>query len=149
MAQCEMCGKAAAAVVIDVEGSNLSVCPSCSGYGTVTKNFSVTSSLQRYSYTKETPEWSVVSDYASQIRRSRERKGMSHDDFSKLLQERETVISKWEAGTLKPSVDTARRLERILGIKLVQEDVIEKSAVTTTTKSDELTLGDFVKIRKR
>lgn len=149
MTQCEMCGKAGTLVVIDVEGSDLSVCPSCSDYGTVKKNSAVTFSTQHSRSKTEMPEWSVVSNYASRIRSVRESKGMSQDDFSKLLNEKATVISKWEAGSLKPAVDTARKLERLLGIKLVQEEVIENSTLSQAKKSDELTLGDFVKIRRR
>ena len=73
---------------------------------------------------------------------------MSQEDFAKFLNERVSVIQKWEANSLKPRIDIARQLERKLSVRLVIRDQIKKVELKHE-KSDELTLGDFVKVRKR
>ena len=151
MAQCEMCGKLANLVVVDVEGSDLNVCSSCTSYGKVKKKIFLAPSLRQQLSASNKPEYKVVAHYSSLLRNVREANNMSHKAFSEMLNEREAIISKWESGSVKPSVDNARKLERILGIKLVQEDIQANSSenIKTSKVSDELTLGDFIKVRKR
>jgi len=147
--QCEMCGKLAELLTVDVEGTDLNVCSSCTNYGKIKRNFVSSQSLnQQFSKRNDFPEYKVVSDYASLIRSARENKSMSHKDFSKLINEREALISKWESGGLIPSVDSARKLEKIIGISLVQEDILI-SIPLQKKFTEELTLGDFIKVRKR
>ena len=75
---------------------------------------------------------------------------MSQEDFAKFLNERESIVAKWEQGSLRPRIDTARRLERKLGIRLVEkEEETSEDVDVPKVKKDEFTLGDFIKVRKR
>ena len=74
---------------------------------------------------------------------------MSQQDFATYLNERESVVSKWEQGQMQPSIETARKLERMLGLRLVEEETETSLSEPTAKKSDEPTLGDFIKVRKR
>jgi len=65
------------------------------------------------------------------------------------LQEKESIVAKWEQGRMQPSVDVARRLEKILGVSLVVEDVEQLVEREKNVRGDVLTLGDFMKVRKK
>ncbi|MBI2627673.1 helix-turn-helix domain-containing protein, partial [Candidatus Nomurabacteria bacterium] len=68
---------------------------------------------------------------------------------ARYLQERESIVAKWEQGKMQPSVDIARRLERILGLSLVVEDVEQAFEKEKNSKPEGFTLGDFMKVRKK
>ena len=59
------------------------------------------------------------------------------------------MLASWEHGTIKPLVDVARRLEKVLGISLIVKEELEDVKMEKSGKKDELTLGDFIKVRKR
>ena len=53
-----------------------------------------------------------------------------------------------ETGTLKPSVEEAKRIGKAIGIKLVEKaEAVED--IVPQPKKDQLTLGDMIKIRKK
>jgi len=152
MASCEMCGKVAELAEADVEGVSLKLCPGCLKYGTVRKRFDGggSSGYKRDFSRPQEQEFKIVDNYASLIRGAREYKGWSQEEFAKFLNERESIVAKWENGVLKPFIDVARMLERKLGIVLVVKDEnAEQVKVDQKGKSDELTLGDFIKVKKR
>ena len=153
MANCEMCGKESYLVLIDIEGGELKVCSNCTKYGTIKKKIGSSSKLpfKHKSTTKEPVEFKVVNEYASLIRIAREKRGMKQEDFAKLLNERESIVAKWEQGTLKPRIEVARRVGRVLKINLVENEEGDVSSLIEKKQnsSGEPTLGDFVKVRKR
>ncbi|MBT5342331.1 TIGR00270 family protein [Candidatus Woesearchaeota archaeon] len=153
MALCEMCGKESQLVLAEVEGGELNVCPGCLKYGTRKKNVNsgMNKSIPGKKFAKiERTEFKVVNNYSSLIRSARESKDMKQEDFAKLLNEKESILTKWESGSLKPRLDVARRLERVLGIRLVERDVVGKVEKQEKQKAAaEFTLGDFIKTRKR
>lgn len=162
MALCEMCGKEARLVTADIEGGELNVCSNCTKYGTVKKSFrgnlssspsrERSSSVRRHFAVKEEPSFRIVDNYSSLIRSAREKRDMSQEDFAKSLNERESLIAKWEQGSLKPRINIARKLEKKLGVKLVvkeETDGEDLKSEKSKKVSDEFTLGDFIKVRKR
>lgn len=160
MASCEMCGSSGQMFIAIIEGAQLSVCEKCSGLGKIIKQ-----APPAFQKEKRKPPSSqarppqkrtvqvIVGDYAKRIRQARERSGLSQKEFAMKLNERESVIAHLENGQSKPSVDSARKLERSLGIKLiesVEEEVQESEDSEDQERSGgTLTLGDVIKIRKR
>ncbi len=151
MTVCEMCGRFGELVTADVEGVPLQVCAGCSKYGQIRhKGSTPFQHVRRFSApVREVAEYAVRGDFAFLLRREREKRKLTQEEFAKLLQEKESIFASWEQGTIKPLVDTARRLEKILGISLVVKEEIEDAKLDKSGKKEELTLGDFVKIRKR
>ncbi|MEK6899608.1 MAG: multiprotein bridging factor aMBF1 [Nanoarchaeota archaeon] len=153
MAFCEMCGKTGSLVSAMIEKVEMTVCANCARFGTVKNNASsfssTSSSIYKNKVEHKDPALRVISGYASAIRQVRERKGLSQEDFSKLLQERESLVSSWETGKMAPSIDAAKKLERVLKIRLVESDVEESVKPEKSSKADGFTLGDFIKVRKR
>ena len=155
MTICEMCGRSGNLVSAAIEGVPLTVCDACAKYGTVNRSFSSglsprgnPSQVQRKFSTPSStkPEYRVVDSYATMVRTAREKRGMTQKDFALLLQEKESFISKWESGSSKPDLETAKKLQRLLKVTFVtlDEDVVEAEKVEKN-KNSEFTLGDFIK----
>jgi len=90
----------------------------------------------------------VVPDFAERVRSARERLGWTQRMLAQKARVSENVIRRIEAGTLTPSIDLARRLEKILGIKLL-EPVVEEGEDYGSEKSEfYLTLGDVAEIKE-
>jgi len=160
MTSCEMCGATGQMFVAIIEGAQLSVCEKCSALGKVIKQVQSAAPREKkktVSSARPMPQTRIihviVGDYAKRIRQAREKSGLSQKEFAMKLNERESLIQHLENGQSKPAVDIARKLERLLGIKLIEEmkeevasgDDEEEKAPDTGT----LTLGDVIKIRKR
>ncbi len=141
-----MCGKSGSLVKALIEGVDMAVCSNCSKYGQVKKPLALPPRKQPR---PERPEFTVVENYQYLLRQAREVRKMTQEEFAAFLQEKEGVVAKWENGALKPSVDNARKLERRLGLSLVVQEGGDVSVLSSGKKGAELTLGDFVKVRKR
>ena len=145
-----MCGREASLVSADVEGVELKVCPVCTRYGTTNKNQGRNFKRSNHSGSKprnkEEIEWKIVPNFSDLIKSARKEKGMNQEDFAKFLNERESILSKWEQGTLRPRIFVARRLGQTLGINFVTKDNKEKVEIKKEKSSrTEMTLGDFIK----
>ncbi len=96
-------------------------------------------------------EYEVVSDYAERIKKAREAMGWSHKVLAEKVRESENIIKRIESGKLIPDIALARKLEKVLKIKLL-EPIVEETeyyAPPSKIKTTELTLGDIVSIRKK
>lgn len=94
-------------------------------------------------------QYEVVEDYAERIRRARQRLGWSQAALAQRVGERENTIKRIESGRLTPPLDLARKLERVLHIKLL-EPVVDEPVVSEHRGDDfGLTLGDIARIREK
>jgi len=158
-----MCGKEGRLTLAEVDGAELNLCPGCAKYGKIKKTgnknnfqFSKNNNFKRKFNNKEIPEIGIINNFSEIIRKAREEKGMSQEDFAKFLNERESLIHKWENGSLKPRIGIAKKMGRILNINLLEKeaksknDNDDKELNTKNIKNrEEFTLGDFIKVRKR
>ena len=150
-----MCGKETSLVSADVEGVELKVCSGCSQYGTIKKTKKNNYSSHRRKVTREQSNYRVVKMYSSLLRKEREKRNMNHKEFATFINERESLVSKWEQGSLHPNLTTARKLSKLLKIKLVElegavsKDGDDSDASPKAKKAGELTIGDFIKVRKK
>ena len=147
MASCDMCGRQGGLLTAEVEGVEMNVCQNCARFGTI-KRKAETMRVPQKNMHKEQP-FRVISSYASVLRQTREKQGLSQEDFARLLQEKESIVAKWEQGRMPPSVEVARRLEKMLGVSLVTEDVEQTFENDKNVRKDVFTLGDFMKVRKK
>ena len=88
----------------------------------------------------------LVDDYGSLIRRTRQKKGLSVEDFAKMLSEKESVIKKLEKEQLNPTMALIRKVERALGVTLIEEAEVGSAAVLTRPMGPR-TLGDMIKLK--
>ena len=152
---CEMCNKTEASAKALVEGAELALCRNCSRFGKiigeiqrapVKRKETAKPAATAFKAKPEIVE-TIVSDYADRIRRARERLGLMQKEFALKITEKESVVHKLETGELEPSVDLARKLERILKIKLVEALEESESINDAETKGSQRTIGDIWKLR--
>ncbi len=164
---CELCGRPiyGKAYKVVVEGVELTVCASC--YLKLLKNKGLAkkakeqakpskravqpTSKTRHMRRNKAENYDIVEDYARRIREAREKLGLSRADLARKVQEREVTLGKIETGRLMPTIDLARRLERVLKIKLLEPviDDEEESPVHPSGKPKSvLTLGDIAVLKK-
>lgn len=146
MSVCEMCGKEGPLYTAIIEGSELKVCEGCGKFGRIVARPVV---FQKKQAAQKTPELveELVEDYAKLIREERERQSLTQKDFALKLNEKESAVQKWESGSMAPNIETAKKLEKLLKVKLVVKEAPE-TAVLEKKTSGPLTIGDLL-IKKK
>lgn len=166
--QCEMCGEIIRGTpkLVRVEGAELSVCSKCEKFGTEVQQVRRTDIRvsQKAVGSRPAPapagraapvrkrdmfdfiEGDIVDDYAARIRRAREEKGLSQKELAMQMKEKEHLIRKIENSELIPEEDVRKKLEKTLGIRLIDSMVSEEEKKTKSNLAP--TLGDLTVIRK-
>ena len=155
---CDLCGKVEDNLIRTlIENVELEVCSGCSKFGKViapVKRFSPKEQhkmMQRAENAKALKEEKteiLVENYADLIKRKRESLGLSQKDFALKINEKESTIHNIETCHFEPPVALAKKLEKVLGIKLI-EVYDEKPLAMKKRKNDGgFTLGDFINIKK-
>lgn len=147
MPTCEMCGKEGSLILTEIEGTRLNVCSNCSKYGVTSRPSKKVFVKHRKLLPEETEE-SVVFDFPDRIKQVREKKRMNQEEFAKFLNEKESVVQKWEAGNLKPGLGMAKKLSRMFETNFIQK-IEDKEVKIEKSKTGEMTLGDLIKIKRR
>lgn len=145
-----MCGKEATLYRTIIEDTELKLCKECSSFGKVLDQvkISILKKIKQKLMPKREIMQIITPDYAAKIKKAREKLSMKQSDFAKFISEKESILHKLETGVFEPNIKMARKLERILKIKFVEEH--EEVYGTTEKKKDEsFTIGDVIKIRKR
>ncbi len=154
---CDMCGKETMLFKTDVEGSILSLCKGCSKFGKVISVVKVeqkerkSKSIRQGVFTTRKKEeefiLAIVPDYGGAIKKKREQLGMNQEDFAKKINEKRALIHKIEIGHFEPPMDLARKIEKFLHIKLIDQQEIEPTKVDKA-KGEGFTIGDFIKVKR-
>jgi len=149
--QCEMCGENNATVEAVIENTKMNVCRECSGFGKVINELAANPKKKEEkakpaAARPKEPEVveAVMPDFGQKIRKAREKLGLSQKDFAVKLSEKESVVHKLETGSMHLSIASAKKIERILNIKLIAE-YKEEEKPYVHAESPEMTLGDLFK----
>ena len=92
--------------------------------------------------------YDIVEDFDERIVRAREAKGWTRAALAQKLRISEAMLRKIEQGKLKPSVDLARRIEKLLGITLLVPVETEEFEEDYDLPPGRVTLGDVVIVKK-
>ena len=149
---CDMCGKETDLVVALIEGTELTVCKECASFGKILRKAKPTVRHEEKKKPKvKLPERqiieTIVPGYGRIIKKKREELGLKQEDFARKINEKVSLIHNIESEHFEPSINLARKIERFLKIKLVEqfeEQLSGKSKKLTST--DEMTIGDIIKI---
>jgi len=93
-------------------------------------------------------EYEIVDDYYDRIRTAREERGLSTKELAMKLRISESLLRKIEQGKIKPSIDLAKRMEKLLGIKLLVPTEEPEGPVGSEGEENYPTLGDIVVVRR-
>ena len=148
-----MCGKSEERLFKTlIEEVEMGVCSSCSKFGKVMHAIgSPIKNIPKKTFAQEPQEEKIsliVDGYADIIKKKREGRGLSQKDFALKLNEKESTIHKIETGHIEPSISLAQKIQRFLGVKLIEE-VEEKHEKIKRKEDVGFTLGDFIKIKNR
>ncbi|MBD3164463.1 TIGR00270 family protein [Candidatus Woesearchaeota archaeon] len=152
-----MCGSENRLYKSEIEGTVLNVCKHCAKYGKIIGNVHDKKWVEKFQkkreikskllLSKEQISQAIVEDFAGRIKKKREALGMRQEDFAKKINEKVSLIHKIETGSFEPNINLARKIERFLKIRLIEQVAPETSEIKKT-KSGSFTLGDFIKIKE-
>jgi putative transcription factor len=98
-------------------------------------------------YTDKGMEKELVTNWNHLIENARKKKGITREQLGFKIGERTVTIAKLENGDLRPSDQIIAKLQKELGIILLEE-VKTVPAAQQTRSSTTFTLGDFIKPEK-
>ena len=160
---CELCGregKGCREAIID--GAKMYVCQDCLKFAeggvpqepkrdtlTPTKRFLTPKPKPKEKdiYADKGMEKELVANWNQLIEKARKKKGMTREQLGFRIGERTVTIAKLENGALRPSDQIIVKLQKELGIVLLEE-VKTVPATQKTQSSTTFTLGDFIKSEK-
>jgi putative transcription factor len=165
---CEMCGKEVPRLrKVQIGGTELEVCNECAKFGAdvpreAPKVEPVTSGTtgytppprtyattpQRKRDALSTGETELAEDYSKRISKARQGKGMTQEDLAKRLNEKKSVISRLEAGEMRPTETLIKKLEKELDIKLKERMEFQMESAKRSVGTGGVTLGDLIKMEK-
>ncbi len=137
--ECELCGRNTDKLyTVRIEGAVLRVCERCAGLGEPVKE-------RKRRIVREEKWEEVVEGYGRRIREARVQRGLNLKDLASRIGVKESFLKKVEHEEAPLPIDVAKRLERLLGIVLVEE--VEEERVSTEIKRDKVTLGDVIRVK--
>jgi len=154
--QCELCGRDCDCRSATVDGVRMMLCPTCMKYGKSVSDAKTVSSTSKKPILKRIKrpkakdvyrgmEKELVSGWNELVKNSREKKGLSREELGFRIGERTVTISKIENGDLRPSDKMIEKLEKELGITLVEEVASVSTISGGSHSSKGYTFGDFIK----
>ena len=155
MTTCEVCGtNKGPYYIVMVEGSRVSCCKECSKYGHILIAPVEPKSKKSDSAEGEKPsrpviEEMVMSDYWIKIRTAFEKSGMEQDDFAKRINVKVSVLQNMISNKFVPDLKLAKRLEKELSIRLIEEQADVRGAYNEDKSKMPTTLGDIITIKKK
>jgi putative transcription factor len=155
---CEMCGAKDQLFKTEIEGTEMNLCKNCSKFGKVISAVRIPPKPKKSARHEEekieimqrTPQEiteEIIENYPELISTKRQKLNLKQKELAIKMAEKESIIQKVEAGQFKPSIPLARKFERALGIKLIEEH-IEEHKQAFRAKSEKMTIGDFMYIKK-
>ena len=144
MSDCEICGKEMnEEYEIELEGAHLMVCEECSRGKPAQKRVNAQYTVPHHRDFGASEQDEVVEGYGTIMRRARESAGMSLKELGEKINEKESILSRIEWEKTTPPDSVARKLEKELGIRLIQKKPAVKKA-SAATQAREATLADFI-----
>jgi putative transcription factor len=145
---CDICGRAGIVAVVLVEGARMRVCRGCA-YGKKIiyklEDDEETHQSMPVAPTRKTEETEeIVEGYGKIIRAAREKMGLPPGVLAEKINERENYLEKIERESMSPTLAVARKLEKELGIKIIEKVTASVSPTTAKKRFSEPTLGDMI-----
>lgn len=156
--ECEVCGNGEGNFLAMIEGARMRVCADCARMGKILKfpqREIPKSSLQgQSSQMKQTSraELELVDGFGGKMKNARMKMKLPLSVLAEKLAEKESFLERIEGEKTHPSISLAKKIEKELGIKLVEEVPISSLPADVEGKlsaSKGTTLGDILEITKK
>ncbi len=150
---CDICGKGPVRAQILLEGARLLACASCMRGGKILHRFdddeAAAGPISAPPSAMESSE-EIIDGYGKLIRNAREKASLPVAVVAERIREKESYLAAIEAERFMPTMEVAKKLEKELGIKLIERT---QSAVGGPSggsrKFTEPTLADMVDTKKK
>lgn len=151
---CEICGDREAAAIVQIEGAKLAACPGCSRGGKLLYRLDDDrkggpTTMTRKSAPIEREE--ITEDYGAKVSKAIQKMGLPLEVVAERINEKESYVRSIEQGRMTPTILVARKLEKELGVRLV-ETVTEEITTMDEKKPASFktqTLEDILEFQKK
>ncbi|MFP3289585.1 MAG: multiprotein-bridging factor 1 family protein [Candidatus Micrarchaeota archaeon] len=141
--ECDICGKETNIIyVVEVEGAVMNVCAECSKGKKVIDKIDLSKQEKKVAKANEEKEKEseIIEHYGEAIRKAREKLGLPLNVLAERINEKESTLLRIEEEKTLPTDKIIKKLEKELGVKLLEE---KKEEPTVHLKPDEpITLWD-------
>lgn len=143
--------------IVQIGKAKLIVCNDCKKFGSnvvqttskqpTPKVAYVPKKIVKKAHEVNLPEYTIREDYAEIIKKGRENMGMTQDMLASTVGERLSVIKKIESGKMKPTIELAKKIEKLLKVSLLEIDS-SKFEIEKLSKKSDLTVADILDIKE-
>ena len=137
-----------------IEGGRMTVCGRCARFGTTdwdpsrpqVRRTSVRPAPRRPRNELEAAEvMELVADYGIMIKKARQKKGLSVEDFARMINEKESVVKNLEREEFTPDPKLVRKIRNTLHVELFEAPEMGTRTQVTSRPTSGRTLGDLLK----
>ncbi|NJL44455.1 MAG: multiprotein-bridging factor 1 family protein [Nitrosarchaeum sp.] len=100
-------------------------------------------------FLRAAPEEVLVPGFGEKVKAARERRGLRQEELAQRLRMKESVLHKVETGNFEPDLVLARRIEHVLGIRILEQTAASKVSSAVPSSPAELTLEHVAVVRRR
>lgn len=149
---CDICGKGQVRAQIQVEGAKLLACASCMKSGKILHRFQDEDEGGGGVVAERAPSpelgggEEIADDWGKIIKAARDRAHLPLAVVAERINEKESYLDAIETGRLMPSLQVARKLEKELGVRLVERSgsSVAPSAAAAPSRLSAPTLADML-----
>jgi len=147
MKTCELCGKSTDKLYkVYIEGTILNVCADCLKYGKhVDENGNIIK--ENKLEIKEIVGEIVDENYNKILIKYREDHKLKQEDMAKLLGIKESLYKSIENKKIIPDINLAKKIEKILGIKITKKEVLTEK-INNKDNKNYITVGDILEFEE-
>ncbi len=146
--ECEICGAEEAGYLILVEGAKLNVCSDCSSSGKLLRAPTAPTHHAEAGQGRQKEEIEVVEGYGKIMADARKKLGLPLEVLAERINEKLSFLERVEHEKTLPDEKLAHKLQKELGIKLLQGVAVTSGGLIAGAKGG-MTLGDILEIEKR
>jgi len=140
--ECEICGSKNAKRKAKVEGSIVTICDNCIGFGEEIPILEITRTKKVLPLIEE-PNEIIITDFNEIIRNAREKMNLTQEKLAKKLNEKVSLIKRVEDGW-EPPPSLISKFEKFFNIKLTEK--IEEKSIDKKSDKKRLTIGDVIEL---
>jgi len=149
--ECEICGKETSIIyVVEVEGAVMNVCAECAKGKKVIEKMDLSKQKderREAAQPNEEDEEEIIEHYGEAIRKAREKLGLPLNVLAERISEKASTLLRIEEEKTLPSDKIVKKLEKELGIKLLEP---KKDVPSAHLKPDEpITLWDAAEKKEK
>jgi putative transcription factor len=150
---CDICGKTPVRAQVLVEGAKMLACGSCMRSGKIILRLDEDDGapLARPAPVSLGSSEEIIEGYGKIIIAAREKVGLPIAVVAERIKEKESYLHAIEHERLSPTMEVARKLEKELGIKLIEKvsSAMAPSTSASSSKFQPITLADMVETKKK